>query len=431
MSPPRTFIERSRRVARALPWCVLSWVSITPAHDDHSRHPAHPVGDTQFLSLDQAIALGASHGPESKMALAPRDAARELREAAAPFVTQLPYAQTQVGPRVSRGDLSPEVIVSVTQPFTWGDTSGVQKRVARSTLAAIDASGKSAQLLDAARAARAWLDLALADEVLELRQEFTKEARTLVQLASARVSAGEAQPAELALAQSDLADAQALVIDAEGAHYEAELDLSYAVGMAGRHVEVSATFAPPEIDNAHSSPSVHPEVTAAKSRVLLAMDQVEQAKLEQAPTFAVGIQYQREGTGDQILTAVATVPIPIAKPWTFRQIQQRVVAETARAEVDYVRAMNAKARTGAAHEVHHARTRYQHLERAALPPLREAHRIAVVRYTRGEAPFSEVSLLRQRLLRAEEQLVSALARVHQATIEHRTVTNTLLGQTVE
>jgi outer membrane protein TolC len=397
------------------------------AHDDHSRHPEHPKDDTQFLTLEQAIAQGASHGPETTRALAPRDSARDLRGAADPFVTQLPYAQTQLGPRVSRGDLSPEVIVSVTQPFTWGDTAGVQKRVARSTLALVDASGKSARLVDAARAARAWLDLALADQVLELRQKFTNEAQTLAQLARARVTAGEAQPAELALAEGDLADAQVLVIDAEGAHYEAELDLSFAIGKPGRHVEVSGSFAAPGLDDQHVSPRVHPDVTAAKSRVLLAMDQVEQAKLEQAPTVAVGIQYQREGTGDQILTAVATVPIPIAQPWTFRELQQRVVAETARAEVDYVRSMNAKARAGAAHEVHHALTKYQHLEKAALPPLREAHRIAVVRYTRGEAAFSEVSLLRQRLLRAEEQLASALARVHHATIEHRAVTNTLLG----
>lgn len=418
-------------LARRLAPCCLVLFShpLAPrpafAHEDHTAHPAHAAPETLFVSLSQAIAMGARNGPDVQRSKAPRGSAAALREVAAPFVTQLPYVQTQLGPRLSRGAYSPEVIVSVNQPFTIGDTAGIQKRVARATLEAVDATTRSAELTDAQRAAEAWILLALADRVLDLRKQFTEQATSLVTLARARVTAGEANPLELALAEGELSDAQSLVIDAEGLHYAAELELSYAIGKPGSHVDVSGGLTAPETPNLDAKPSPHPSVVAAESRAALAVEQIEYAKLQQAPTLALGVQYQREGTGDQILTAIATIPLTVAEPWAFQQTQQRVSADTARAEVNHARSLNAKERSNARHETHHTQSQYEHLERAALPPLREAHRLALLRYTAGETDFSEVSLIRQRLLRAEERLAEALARVQQAHVQWQAVTGTL------
>lgn len=413
-------------VRHLVSWCLLFFALPAFAHEDHESHPEHAHPNTLLLNLAQATALGAKNGPEVVKSKATHAAGRELEAAANPFLTQLPYVQAQLGPRVSRGATSPEVIVGVNQPFTLGDTAGVQKRIARATSKTLLATTRSAELSGARRAANAWIMLALADRTLKLRREFAEQAQSLVALARARVTAGEAEPVELALAESELADAHSLVIDAEGLHYTAELELSYAIGEPGAHVDVrdeSPQLPPTPIA---TSPTLHPDVEAAERRAALALDEVAYAKVQQAPTLALGIQYQREGTGDQILTAVATIPLPVASPWAFQMAQQRLAAVDARAEANLIRTMTDKQRRGAAHELDHTRAQYEHLLATALPPLKEAHRLAVLRYTHGETDFSAVSLIRQRLLRTEERVAEALAHVQLADVEVRALAGRLL-----
>lgn len=422
------FLRRWFAPRRISPWLVLLASRMTFAHDDHTRHPQHDPAYTLYLDLEQAIALAAKHGPQGTSARAPRQTASQLSDVARPFVTQLPYVQTQLGPRRSRGTTSPEFIVEVSQPFTWGDTSGVQKRVARAALRSVDATTRSAELQDAERAATAWVELALADHLLTLRKEFSEQSRKLLELAKARVAAGEAQPLEVALAESDLADANSAILTAEALHFAAELDLAHAIGQPGSHIDVNGTLEPPaDADaNGDGDDAVHPAVLAAESRATLATEQIEYAKLQQAPTLALGVQYQREGTGDQVLTAVATLPLPVAKPWAFQQTQQRLAADTARAEAKYVRSLQDKSKANARHELAHSRAQYEQLEQHALPPLREAYRIAMLRYTHGETDFTNVSLIRQRLIQTEERLIEALADVHLARVRWLTTTDRLL-----
>lgn len=411
---------------RISPWLLLLASRPVLAHEDHTQHPQHDPAGTLYLDLEQAIALAAKQGPQGTNARAPRQTASQLSEAAHPFVTQLPYIQTQVGPRRFRGTTSPEFIVEVSQPFTWGDTSGVQKRVARATLRSVDATARSAQLQDAESAATAWVELALADHLLTLRKQFSEQSQKLLELAKARVSAGEAQPLEVALAESDLATANAALLTAEALHFAAEIELAHAIGKPETHIDVTGHLDPLAVEATGGDDAVHPAVLAAESRATLATEQIEYAKLQQAPTLALGVQYQREGTGDQVLTAVATLPLPIAKPWAFQQTQQRLAADTARAEAKYLRSLHDKSKANARHELTHSRAQYEQLAQLALPPLREAHRIATLRFAHGETDFTQVSLIRQRLIQTEERLIEALADVHLARVRWLATTNRLL-----
>lgn len=399
--------------------CLVPCISLASggarAHTDHGRHPQHATGTT-LVTFAQAVSLGAQKGPDSNKAKAALAATSDLQDAA-PSVAQLPFVQTQVGPRLSASNVAPEVILSVAQPFAWSDAAGVQKRVAHATQRLAATATRGAELSDAERAAHAWLDLALADEVLERRRESATSAASLLAIAQARVATGEAQPIELALAKSELADALASVMSAEGLHATAELDLAYALGLPpSTHVDVDERLSPMPAFTSNVTAGVHPAVLAAEDRWQLTQEQIGYAKVQQAPIVTLGVQYQREGTGDQILTAVATIPIPVARPWAFQEAQQRLSAEVARAEVNYVRTLNALETSRAEHEQAHTRSQYDHLQQAALPPLREAHRLALARFTSGATDFSELSLIRQRLLRAEEQLAQALANVHHARV---------------
>lgn len=424
------FVISSKTWRRAALGCCLLLTNVHPrlaqGHDKHTQHPPHKDAVT-LLTLEQAVSLGFRQGPEGSRAKTPLAAVREMTRTAAPTLGQLPYVQAQLGPRLSPGGhVTPELIVSVAQPFTLYSASRVQTRVAEATSKSLAADTKNAQLVDAERAAHAWLDLALADEVLRLRQDFVAQADRLLGHAQARVAAGEGQPLEVALAQSDLADASSLVIDAEGAHNTAELGLAYALGMApGAHVDVDGRL-PPAIEAPPiESGQVHPSILAAESRKELALEQVNYVKVQQSPLVALGVQYQREGTGDQVLTAIATIPLPVARPWAFQEAQQRVAADQARADENFLRDHNAVETAHAHHETAHSLSQLAHLEQAALPPLREAHRLALVRYSNGAAEFTEVSLVRQRLLRAEEQLAQALANTHHARVRFLAATGCL------
>lgn len=385
----------------------------------------------QRVSLQHAISLGAKHGPRVRRASAAQPAARMMADVSSPALSQLPYIQAQLGPRRSRGALSPEVIVEVTQPFALWSTGSIQRGIARATRAAVASELENAELDDAERAAHAWVELALAEVVLRLRQEFLTATQVLNDLARARLEAGDAEPVDAALASSELAEARSMAVDAEGERLDAQLTLSHSLGLAPNEqvgVDGSLPAPPPyelQSDRSAMPAATHPAVVAAERRAELALSEVEQSKLQQAPTVAFGVQYQREGTGDQVLTAVATVPLPVARPWEFQQSQKYVEVERARAEARYVRAETALELARARREVERARGQFALLSDSALPSLREAHRLALLRYTHGATDFVQVSMLRQRLLRMEEQAAAALADVHHAHLRFLAASGTL------
>lgn len=422
------FISANLRLGSVLPWVVMGCLWATPALPEHSHsdHAPH-AGSVIRLSLTQALELGAQRGPEVTRVSATRGATKQLAAVAAPTFTQLPFVQAQIGPRLSRDKVLPEFIVSANQPFTWGDVSGAQRRVSNATGRALETETAHARLNDAERAAHAWIELALAERVLALRKDFVALAESLAAVANARVSAGEAQPMERALSQSELASAQSELIDAEGSHFAAELELAYALGVTTDvAVHINGALMAPEALVSSDSRGVHPEVEAAENRAHLALQQVEYAAVQQAPVVSIGVQYQREGTGDQILTAVATLPLPIARPWAFQQAEQKIASDAARAEAQLARVLTAKRLKLAQHEVAHAESQYDHLAEQNLPALREAQRMALARYTAGEEDLTSVSLIRQRWLRAEEQLATALAELNHAHIRLQAARGSLL-----
>lgn len=396
-----------------------------PEPHDHERHVVHEAN--LRVTLEQAMALAAERGPETARTSAVRRAAEDVLANASPVVAQLPYVQTQLGPRFTQGKSRPEVIVSATQPFVWGDVSGVQRRVAQATQRVVNTAIESAQWSDAERAAHAWIDLALANRVLSLRQAFVQRARALVILAEARVAAGQAEPLEQALAQSELSEGEELVIEAEGALFAAEVELGYAIGARSNTVvHIDGELELPEMPE-RGDKRAHPEVAAAESRFELAHEQVAYAEVQQSPVVSLGLQYQREGTGEQIITAVATIPLPVASPWAFQRSQQRLASEGARAEAAHTQKVLNKELMLAKHEASHARSRYTHLLERALPPQREALRLARVRYEVGESDLTMVTIVQQRVLRAEEQLAQALADVNHTHVRLQAAQGSLLG----
>jgi outer membrane protein, heavy metal efflux system len=397
--------------------CATLHPDAASAQSSHDHHPT-PAGRVLVLSLEQALRWGAERAPEVQQARAPRGALRDARQAANPAVTQLPHVQLQLGPRFSDRSIGPELAVSALQPISLSNLGQHQARVARAAERVNDAEVASAELASAERAGLLWVALALADTTLQLRQTALSQAEELLVLAERRTAAGATDATEAALARSDVASARSLVIEAEGLHFSAELELRYAIGApADARLEAAAlpsppsASAPPETKRALSR---HPDLRAAESRSTLAHEQIAYQTAQQVPSMSLGLQYQRESGGDQIVSALAVLPLPFARPWAYHEAQSRAQYDAARATATRLRTQAQFELEQAEHEVTHAQGLHDHLVTSALPPVREAHRVALAQYAAGATDFTQVSLIRQRLLAVEEQQARALADVHGA-----------------
>ena len=145
-----------------------------------------------------------------------------------------------------------------------------------------------------------------------------------------------------------------------------------------------------------------------------------------APSIGIGASYLREGTGDQIVTGIVSVPLPIVSPGAFEAARQRAYEDTATAMVARARAEVARDVRLALHDREHWREVRDALRSQALQPMREALRLARVQYDVGTHDVSFVLLARQRLVATEEQLARVAAEVQRADIRLGRATGRLM-----
>src|SRR6186713_951618 len=206
-----------RRIGSCTPLLLWFHASSLWAETPHSSHPT-PDETVVYLSLSDAIEKGAEQGPAVAVAVAPRAATQAAVEAANPIANQVPVVQGQVGPRISNGRVTPELIVSLSQQVPWVPTGRVQERLALARRQLVDKDIELTRLDSGEQAGHAWIDLAYADGLLVLRKAVVEEAEHNLKLIEARVRTGETDAVALAMAQGELAANQALVLDAEGLH---------------------------------------------------------------------------------------------------------------------------------------------------------------------------------------------------------------------
>lgn len=406
--------------ARALVSGLLLGALLLPGRAvAQDAHPAHPQDGRQvvYLSFEEALKRGALLGPDVIVATAPRASANEAVRYSKPLLTQVPVVQAQVGPRFSSGTTTPELVVSVSQPVPLANTGRAQQRWARAELTAVEKDVELSALDSAERAGQAWIGLAHAEELLKLRKEAQEQAERHLRIVESRTQVGVIDRSELALAQSELASARSLLLDAEAQHYLSAHELSYLTGLAmNQRADVRTHLSGvPHVESAPIRvPAGHPAVAAAEARADASKQGIDYAKSQHVPTIAVGVQYQREGTGDQVVTGVFTVPLALWKPWRFQEARQRTQYDQDRAKAKRVEQELKREIERALHEREHASLQYELLRTAAVPPRKDALGIALAKFEAGEVDFLHVTWAKRELLGAQERVVAALADVHRA-----------------
>lgn len=412
----RPWLLRARTLASGF---VLGTLLLQWSARAQDAHPAPPEDRRQVVSLsfEEALARGAASGPDVTVATAPRASAHDAVRYADPIFTQVPVVEAQVGPRFSSAETTPELVVSLSQPVPLTNTGKAQKRWARAELTSVEKDIELVALDSAERAGQAWIDLAYAEELLKLRKDALEQAEVHLRIVQSRTEVGVIDRSDLALAQGEVASARSLLLDAEVQHYLAAHELSYVTGLSENQradVRTHLSEAPLVESKAGTNAEVHPVLASAAARADASKQGIDYAKSQQVPTVSVGVQYQREGTGDQIVTGILAVPLALWRPWRFQEARQRAQydqdhARTKRVELELKREIERASR-----EQEHASAQYDLLKSTAVPPRRDSLRIALAKFEAGEVDFLHVSWAKRELLGAEERVVAALAAVHRA-----------------
>lgn len=380
------------------------------------------------LSRREAAALGAERGPVAREAAAPLEAANAMREEGHTFLPYSPRLAAFAGGRRGGFGQGFEVGGSLTQDLSLHGLATRRDEVASLVGRATRDEVARARLEGAALAALAWVDLLEAQDLMRLRDLARHDAEEIARVAGSRTSRGVALPVESALASAEVGSAQLGERDAEGRLFEARTALSFAVGLPpASAVATTGELGPVPPPAETGPPREHPAVTAAQSQLALARADAKLARAQSSPTFGIGVNAAREGTGEQYLTGSISVPLPIFDPARHETARQRTLVAAAEGQASRVRAEVQRDAAIAAHERLHTREVHDTLAEKVLVPLRESVRLARAAYQAGTEDVTSLLLLRQRLIAAEEQLGHAAADVQRADVRFELVQGTLLG----
>ena len=361
-------------------------------------------------------------------ARAPGAAMPSVRDAAGAALTYAPRLTVFAGRREGAFGAGLEVGGSVAQELSVRGLGGAR----RETAAALDRVTRRnldrARLEAAATALVAWLDVLEVQELLALRCASRADAEEIARVASARTARGVAMPIEASLAAAEVGNATLGERDAEGRLVEVRASLKLALGLpASSDVVATGDLAS---DDAPSEPATprraHPAEAAARSYVELAHADARLAHAVIGPPLALGLNYAREGTGEQYLTATVIVPLPFLDPSRFEVARQSASSLAAEARATRLEDELARDVALTMHERVHTREVRDILRVQVLVPLRETVRLARASYQAGTQDATTFLLLRQRLVSAEEQLAHAAAEVKRADVRAAVARGTLV-----
>lgn len=395
-----------------------------------AARPAHTQAATELVvTRATALRMGAERAPVVREARAPLAASAGVRDAADSPLPYAPRATAFAGRRTGAFGSGFEIGGGVAQDLSVHGLGGARREAASAFDLAARTELERARLQGAAAALLAWLDLLEAQQLARLRARSREDAEEIARVANARVGRGVAMPAEASLAAAELGAAQLGERDAEGLLFETRAALKLALGLPAE----AAVSAAGDLEGDYGPPppaprQEHPASTAARSQIAVARAEVNVARAVAAPPLSVGINYAREGTGEQLMTGSVTLPLPILEPTRFDAARQQAHVLSAEARAARVRDELAHDTALAQHDRSHSREVRDTLSVNVLVPLREAVRVARAAYQAGTQDAMGLLLLRQRLLTAEEQLARAAADVKRADVRSELARGTLLDQ---
>jgi cobalt-zinc-cadmium efflux system outer membrane protein len=362
----------------------------------------------EALTLEEVLAHAEQHAPSLVAARARLGLGDAAMEGAKPVLRDNPEVELGVGPHTTTG-YNPSLDLKLR----------VQQR--------IEISGQRSARIDAAHAVRALEDERLAAarfavrinvrasfyEVL-LAHERAESARRIeavqtrvVEIAAARLEAGDIGSLGVRLAEADLAQALQARIEAEGVEQGAQLRLA---ALAGLSVETPPTVVgplPKPVTTLDATVLVERARTAQPARRVALAELAEREKRMQVTSReswigpAVGFELAHEDRNQNVALATISVPLPLFARNQGPRALARAERDISHAELDAIdQALPVRVRAWIV-AVEASGKRIAVYQRDVLPRFQENLALIGRAFELGEIDALEVSTARARLVEAE------------------------------
>lgn len=379
-----------------------------------------PAAQAQAVRLDlsEATRRAERNAPELGPHVAAVNASREVARAASAILPAPPRLELAAGPRwhTEPSGAGIDLSAGLWQDLPLGGVIGARRRLAGSLRSEARARLEVARHDVRLQAALAWVDARLGAEVVEIRRRSLAEAVEILRIATARVRAGSAPPAEETLARSVRGRARADLLAAQGRRFVAETRLRHLTGIARKTPIVlvgalDAAEGPVLGDQCQS-----PDLAVADARARRRAVDGELTRAAGRPMLGIGPSVTREATGDWIVLGRLSIPLPIVDPVAVESARARSEARVARAEATALRSVLEREIALATEERRHAREVRRAIAKEVLGPAREAVRQTLAQYAAGSIDAAALLAARRELADAEQTWAEAAAEVRRADL---------------
>jgi outer membrane protein len=392
---------------------------------------------TQPISISDAVAIALKNSPkiasQSYMAAAAEARAGMARSMTRPTITTTTFATTGTMPMIVSGapGVDPQPVISTPDtrqfdqnlmamyPIYTGGRLNAQWRAARSLSqsAKADAAAMSLDVaLDAKTAYRAAL---LASKFVEAYQTRVDESKERLRIAEIAFQEGKIAKYDLLRNQTELAESQQTLINAQRDVDMALIDLKTVLGVSlDSHFTLTdqLTIQPAQgdlVDFTGRALKQRPEVSAAQARVASAKAGVSAAKGAYSPqVYAVAMQdfVSVSGNGsDNGYTVGVTAGFPILDGGQRRSATKEATAMKQQAEADQRSIeLQINKEVGSAWVQAQAAAKTVDLAKAAVDQADEDYRVIKLRYEAGKAINVEVLDALASLTRAQTNYAQAI-----------------------
>ena len=402
-----------------------------------------PPTISQTISVSDAVEIALKNSPKTQAQRAEAEAARArigmARAMTRPQVLATTFATTGTMPSIIPGPptVEPQPFAMVPDKsqldknlmamyplYTGGRLAG-QVRSAQSLYGAAASDARSAELDVALDARVAYRRVLLARRFVEAYQRRVDESRERLRIADESFKEGRIAKYDLLRNQTELADAEQALVNAERDADVAMVDLKTVLGVSQSSdltLSGELAFEPVEGDAEQVQARAfrqRPEIAAARSRTESAQAGVDVARSAYRPQlYAVGMQDFALSSGTSGLDHGFIVGITAALPILDGGLRKSAVSE-AKAMQDRTEAEERSAVLAVNRDVGTAWTELQaaaknvKLAQAAVEQAEEDYRVVKLRYEAGKAINVEV-------LDALASMTNAQTNYAQALYEHST-----------
>lgn len=388
-----------------------------PGHAEHSEPAPDPASGSE-VSLGGILAFADQRSPVLAVARSTRSRADAARVAASILLPTNPELSVAAGPRFGLSGTGVDVDVTLMQ----------QVQIAGERGARIDAADALRDLTDAEIEQMRWTvhcDVHAAfhrslveQERLRLAERVVTFQEEVLRAVERQISAGEAAPLALRLAQAEVAQAQQIAVAAQQAFLASRIRLAQLSGwpVATPPLPAGAVDSPrdpPPLERLSAVARERlPSLRAGAARVREAEARSTLADREARPRPSLGAQYRREGNPSSegaydIVMGVVSIPIPSFQRNQGPRAEARADVTVAEAELDASRRLLDGQIAEARSEVVAAAARTRAYGTEILPRFEENLTLLRRSFELGEIDILALSTGRERFLRIQSDAIGA------------------------